>query len=300
MVASTIIVSGASGLIGTALVKSLRSDGATVKTLVRHPPLTTDEIEWNPDRGEISSAELAGAQAVVNLNGASIGKLPWTKQYRQTLRTSRIRPTRILATAIRDLGDEAPALISASAVGFYGDRPDEILTEDSRPGRTFLAKLCVEWEKAAVAASPYTRVALLRTAPVLDLDGVLKPMITLTKLGLGGPLGKGTQIWPWISLEDEIRAIKHVIASDIEGPVNLSGPTRASENDIGRTIAKTLKRPYWFKTPGPLIRAVLGRDPADSLLLSDADVRPAVLKNTGFEFQYETPRAAIEESLRRA
>ncbi len=297
MTASTIIVSGASGLIGTSLVKSLRGDGITVRTLVRRPPRTSDEIWWDPDGGEIDPAELAGAKALVNLNGASIGKLPWTKQYRQTLRSSRLNPTRTLVTAIRELDKGAPALVSASAVGFYGDQPGEVLTEASRPGRTFLAAVCVEWEKAAVAASSFTRVALLRTAPVLDLDGVLKPMITLTKLGLGGPLGKGTQIWPWISLEDEVRGIRHVIDAEIEGPVNLTGPTRASENDIGRAIARVLRRPYWFKTPGPLIKAVIGADPADSLLLSDADVRPEVLINSGFKFRHETPTEAIEASL---
>ncbi|MFZ1383238.1 MAG: TIGR01777 family oxidoreductase [Scrofimicrobium sp.] len=294
---ATVVVSGASGMIGSSLVESLRRDGIPVKTLVRRAANSTDEIEWDPDRGLLDPAALAGAKAVVNLNGASIGKLPWTRSYRQTLRTSRLRPTSTLAAAMCELGDEAPSFLSGSAVGFYGDRPGEILTEESRPGRTFLAQVCVEWEKAAVVASPYTRVVLLRTAPVLDVDGVLKPMVVLTKLGLGGPLGRGTQIWPWISLDDEVRAIRYLIDSDIEGPVNLTGPTWASENEVGRAIAEALGRPYFFKTPAPLIRAAIGSGPADSLLLSDADVRPEVLIRAGFTFKHRIPEQAIRESL---
>ncbi len=297
MQAATVILSGASGLIGQALIESLTTDQVTVRTLVRRPAQKDTEIEWYPDQGVLDPSYLEGAEAVVNLNGASIGRLPWTRSYRETLRSSRINPTSTIAGALRELGNDAPALISASAVGFYGDRPGEVLTETSLPGQTFLARLCVDWEKSALAASSNTRVALLRTAPILDANGVLKPMVLLTKAGLGGPLGKGTQVWPWISLEDEVRAIRHVIDSDIAGPVNLTGPTRASENDIGRALANTLHRPYLFKTPAFAIRAAIGRDPADSLLLSDADVRPEILEKSGFVFTHKTPQSAIAASM---
>lgn len=295
---SPVVVSGASGLIGNSLVESLREDGVPVLTLVRRPPESDTEIRWDPTTGTLDPKAVAGARAIVNLNGASIGKLPWTRQYRSVLRSSRIDSTRTLAATLDRLGNDAPALISASAVGFYGDRPGEVLTESARPGSTFLARLCVEWEKTALLASPMTRVALLRTAPVLNPDGMLKPMIALTKAGLGGPLGTGAQVWPWISLEDEVRAIRHVIDNPIVGPVNLTGPTPATQNDIGKSLADRLGRPYFFKTPAFLLRGVLGGDTADSLLLSDADVRPEVLLESGFTFTHQTPQQAIRGSLR--
>ncbi|WP_327036833.1 NAD-dependent epimerase/dehydratase family protein [Microbacterium sp. CH12i] len=197
-----VVVAGASGLIGKALVRALGERGDEVLTLVRRPPLGPSEVEWNPAEGSLDPRHLAGSDAVVLLNGASVGRMPWTKSYRKQLLASRLDSTRTMVAALKALGTDAPALVSGSAVGYYGSVPGIELSESSPPGHTFLARLCVEWEAAARRAEPGTRVALLRTAPVIHRSGVLRPMIALTSFGLGGPLGQGTQVWPWVSLEE--------------------------------------------------------------------------------------------------
>lgn len=189
-----VVVSGASGLIGSALVDSLRADGIRVTRLVRRPPEQDDEVEWLTDSSPLDPAVLEGADAVVGLGGATIGRFPWTAKYKNTLLWSRITPTQALARALRDLGDAAPTFVSASAVGYYGSAPGAVLTEGSPRGETFLADLCGEWESAALAAGDRTRVALLRTAPVVHPQGVLKPLMLLTRFGVSGPIGRGTQI----------------------------------------------------------------------------------------------------------
>ncbi|MFT4231498.1 MAG: TIGR01777 family oxidoreductase [Leucobacter sp.] len=295
-----VVLAGGSGLIGGALEWELRSRGFGITRLVRRPPRTDDEVEWLTDGDRLDPSVLESADAVVCLNGASIGKLPWTPAYRRELRESRLIPTRAIATALRELGasgGEAPAFLSASAVGFYGDRPGEELDETSGPGGTFLAELCVEWEREARAAGSASRVVLLRTAPLLHRRGVLKPLLTLTRLGLSGPLGRGTQIWPWISLDDEVRAIRHLVDADVEGPVNLTGPVSASASETGRELARAMHRPYVVPAPAFALRLALGRDAADSLLLADARVRPAVLERTGFSFEQRTVRETIAAAL---
>lgn len=301
MSAGRIVVSGSSGLIGSALVASLLADGTEVTRLVRRGAAPaadgSGEVEWHPGERELDPEVLAGADAVVNLNGASIGRLPWTRRYRQVLRASRIRPTRTLATAIGRLGADAPHFVSASAVGFYGDRPGERLTEGSGVGGTFLARLCAEWEHEALRAGPAARISLLRTASLLDPGAALKPLIALTRLGLSGPLGTGRQVWPWISLTDEVRAIRRVIDHEMLGPVNLTGPSPASANEIGRELAQRLRRPYLLPAPRWALRLGLGRDAADSLLLSDARVEPEALIGSGFVFAHPTARSAIAAAI---
>ena len=300
MTSAHVVIAGASGLIGGALTWSLQADGAKVTRLVRRVSQSPDEVEWHPGAAPLDPAVIAGADAVVGLNGASIGRLPWTSSYRETLRESRLAPTRTLATAIRELGADAPAFLSASATGFYGDRPGETLTETSTPGDTFLAELCVEWERTALEAGPAARVALLRTAPLLHRDGVLKPLITLTKLGVSGPLGRGTQVWPWISLDDEVRAIRHLIEHPISGPVNLTGPTPATASEIGRGLAAEMRRPFLVPAPAWALRLGLGRDATDSLLLPDANTVPSVLTGSGFSFDHPTADRAIASALAEA
>lgn len=297
MTVSRIVVSGSSGLIGSALVRSLQADGIEVARLVRHPPRSRAEIAWRPGERPLDPAVLEGAAAVVNLNGASIGRLPWTRGYRTMLLESRVQPTRTLATAIRELGSAAPAFISASAVGFYGDRPGERLTEASGPGETFLARLSAAWEQEARRAGDAAPVALLRTAPLLHPLGVLKPLMLLTRLGVSGPLGGGAQVWPWISLEDEVRAIRHVIDRELIGPVNLAGPEAASANEIGSALARRMRRPFLLPAPGWALRLGLGSDAADSLLLADAEVVPSVLGESGFAFTHPTVQQAIASAL---
>ena len=172
-----------------------------------------------------------------------------------------------------------------------------MLTEDAPAGDTFLARLCVEWEDEARRAGSETRVALLRTAPVIHPRGVLRPLIQLTRFGVAGPLGRGTQVWPWISLDDEVRAIWHVIDAGLEGPVNLAAPTPATANDIGRAVAKRMHRPFWLPAPTWALRLALSRAATDSLLVSDADVRPAVLEHSGFSFTHRTAEEAVDAVL---
>lgn len=291
-----VVVSGASGLIGRALVASLREDGYAVTRLVRHPARGADEVTWAPGDAPLDPAMLAGAEAVVNFNGATIGRFPWTSSYKKTLVWSRIHPTQTLATALRDLGDEAPLFLSSSATGYYPtDQHGRTFDESGPRGDAFLSDLCGEWESAAVASG--ARTALLRTAPVVHRDGVLKPLLLLTKLGLSGPLGRGTQVWPWISLEDEIRAIRHVMDRGITGPVNLTGPERATANDLGFALARRLHRPYVLRAPLWAIRLLLGGDAVEALLATDTHVVPAALLESGFTFRHPTVEDAVAAAV---
>jgi uncharacterized protein (TIGR01777 family) len=292
-----VVVAGASGLIGSALVESLRADGIRVTTLVRRPAQADDEIEWLTDTDPLDPAVLEGADAVVGLNGATIGRFPWTRHYKNTLLWSRITPTRALARAVRELGEDAPAFVSASAVGYYGSAPGTLLTEASPRGETFLADLCGEWESAALAAGDHARVALLRTAPIVHPQGVLGPLMMLTRFGLSGPIGSGTQKWPWISLEDEVRGIRQVIDSQIAGPVNLVGPTPASANDLGFALAVRMNRPFVLRAPVWAITLVLGADATRALLTSDAAVHPSVLEASGFTFSQMTVEQAVDAAV---
>lgn len=292
-----VVVAGASGLIGSALVASLHADGVEVTRLVRRPAAAPDEREWLSSGDALDPDVLAGADAVVGLNGASIGRFPWTRRYRSALLWSRITPTRALASAIRALGTDAPAFVSASAVGYYGSAPGATLAEDAARGDSFLADLCGEWEAAARGAGEHARVALLRTAPIVHRDGVLKPLVLLTKAGLSGPIGRGTQVWPWISLEDEVRAIRHVLDAGLSGPVNVAGPTRATANDLGFALAVELNRPFLLRAPVWGMRLVLGKDATEAILTADMDVVPAALQRSGFTFSHATVQDAVHAAL---
>jgi len=292
-VAGRIVVAGASGLIGRTLVSSLRADGIPVTTLVRRAAETPDEVSWDPTSRRLDPGVLAGARAVVCLNGASIGRFPWTKRYKHELLWSRIQPTQAIAAAVRSLGENAPHFVSASAVGYYPSAPGEVLTEASRRGDTFLADLCGEWESAAHAAGDDARVSLLRTAPIVHPEGVLKPLMLLTRLGVSGPIGTGRQVWPWISLDDEVRAIRHVIDSGLTGPVNLTGPQPATANDLGFALAQRMNRPFILRAPVWAIKTVLGTDATEALLTSDMNVVPARLTASGFTFTHATVEDAV-------
>ncbi len=292
-----IVIAGASGLIGRALTRSLRDDGVPVTHLVRRAPQEADEVFWDPQRERLDPELLAGARAVVGLNGASIGRFPWTTRYRHELLWSRIAPTQALASAVRALGDDAPAFVSASAVGYYGSAPGVRLDESAPRGETFLADLVGEWENAAAAAGARAKVAFLRTAPIVHREGVLKPLLLLTRAGVSGPIGRGTQVWPWISLDDEVRAIRQVIDAGLSGPVNLTGPTRATANDLGFALAQRMNKPFLLRAPVWGLRLVLGRDAVDGLLASDADVVPDALARSGFTFRHATVDEAVAAAV---
>ena len=289
-----VVVAGSSGLIGSALVASLEADGVPVTRLVRREARGPGEVPWAPGVERLDPDVLAGARAVVVLNGASIGRFPWTSRYKHELVWSRIHPTHTVARALRTLGADAPHFVSGSAVGFY-PTDGGVYDESGRRGDGFLADLTGEWEHAAMSSG--APVSLLRTAPVIHRDGVLKPLMLLTRVGLSGPIGRGTQVWPWISLDDEVAAIRHVIDRRLTGPVNLSGPTRATANDLGFELARRMNRPYILRAPVWAMRAVLGADAVDALLTCDALVVPKALADSGFAFRHPTVEDAVAAAL---
>jgi uncharacterized protein (TIGR01777 family) len=293
-----IVIGGASGLIGTALGRSLETDGHDVVRLVRRPARGAGEAEWDPLAGVLDPAVVSGADAVVNLSGASLGKLPWTAAYRSTILWSRLSATRTLVDAMNRAEQPPAAFLSGSAVGYYGDRPGETLTEDSSRGTGFLADVVVAWEDSALAAPDAVRTVLLRNGIVVDLAGVLKPLAPLTRFGVAGPLGSGRQFWPWIGLQDEVRAITHLLTSTLSGPVNLCGPQAARADDLMFELARRMNRPYLLRVPKFALKALLG-DAADGLLLSDQRVEPRRLLDDGFMFSTPTVEQALAEALAR-
>lgn len=280
---ATIAVSGASGLVGTALVPHLRERGDTVLRLVRKAAVQPDEVGWDPAKGEINLESCTGADVIVNLSGAPIAR-PWTARYRRELVDSRVNATRTLARAAVALGPHV-ALVNASAVGFYGDRGCERLTEASGPGTGFLAELVQQWEAAtSLASEAGNRVVLARTGLVMAATGGgLGPLMPLLRIGVGGPLGSGDQIWPWISLDDEVRAFTWLIDHQISGPVNLASPQTTTHGDLVRAVARAMGRPARLRMPAWALRLVAG-ELAEAVLASQNEV-PEVLLATGFEFR---------------
>ena len=236
-----IAVTGSTGFLGTPLVSSLRSDGHEVLRLVRRAPSGLDEVTWDPVAGTADVGALGGVEAVVHLAGAGVGDHRWTEAYKRTILDSRVDGTRTISTAITRLDPMPRVLVSASAVGFYGDRGEEVLTEESPPGGGFLADVVQSWEAAAApAVAAGVRVVHPRTGIVLSKDGgALGRMSMLFRLGLGGKLGSGRQYWPWISLTDEIRALRFLLDTEsLSGPVNLTGPEPATNAAITSAIGE--------------------------------------------------------------
>jgi len=292
-----VLISGASGLIGTELSRQLEAAGHTVLRLVRRAPHSSTEFRWDPATLTLDPAVLDGVDAVVNLSGASLGRLPWTKSYRQTIVQSRVQATRTLTDAMRRATNPPAVLVNASAVGIYGNRPGEELTEESAPGSDFLAGVVTSWEEEALLAPAGTRVVLARTGLVLAKGGALKPLMPLVRLGLAGPLGRGTQTWPWVSLHDEAAAIVHLLGSTLSGPVNLTGPEPATANDIIRSVATAMHRPFLIPVPEKVLTLAL-QDAARQLLLADQRVSSAKLQADGFTFTHRTAAEAVGWMLR--
>ena len=291
-----VVVAGAGGLIGRALLARLRADGDDVVRLVRRTPAGSDESAWDPDNGRVDRGVIASADAVVCLSGASIARLPWTPGYRRTILQSRLSTTSTLAHAIAESPTPPSVFVGASASGFYGTRPGQDLDESSTHGEGFLSGVTVEWEKAARAVGDATRLVHARTGIVVATDGVLSPLMPLTRLGVSGPLGGGAQYWPWVSLDDEIGGLVHALRGDISGPVNLVGPTPATAGELMRGLASRLSRPYWLPVPAFAIRAALGAA-GDDLLLVDQRIHPTVLEDTGYVFSHRTVGEALDAAL---
>ena len=287
-----IIVAGASGLIGTALSRSLRDAGHDVRALVRRPPASPAEFHWNPAEGRIDETALRGADAVVNLSGAGIGDRPWTRARVNELRSSRLGATRTL-TAAMARQDQPPAVfLSQSASGYYGDAGPVVLRENAPAGSGVLARICVDWEAAAHEAPAGVRVVTPRTGVVLSRSGgALGRLLPLMRLGVGGPLGNGRQYWPWITLPDVAGAFVFLLATPpsgqepLSGPVNVCAPESADVNSLIAQLAGALHRPALLRVPAPVLRLVMGKL-ADELLLASQRLEPAVLSEAGYEWKH--------------
>jgi len=284
-----IAVTGASGLIGSALVAQLKSYGHQVQKIVRRPVRTADEVSWNPIKGEIDLQSLEGVDAIFHLAGAGVGDKRWTAAYRSEILNSRLLGTTTIATACEQL--QPDVFISASAIGYYGETGDRAVTETDRGGSDFLSVVCREWEAVADLA-PSIRTIKLRTGLVLDpTGGALGRMIPLFKFGLGGKLGSGKQWWSWITLHDQIRAMIFLMNSKIEGAVNLTAPNPVTNQEFTAALAMALKRPAIFPAPEFALRAVLGGFSTE--VLGSKRVIPKVLVDNKFEFDYPHVSSAL-------
>ena len=295
-----VLIAGASGTIGSEVVRQLEAAGHTPIRLVRREAVGPHEVSWAPAEGTLDPGAPDGVDAVVNLSGASISRVPWTAAHRRRILDSRITATRTLTRAMAAASTPPAVFLSGSAEGFYGDRPGETLTEDSPRGLGFLPEVVDAWESAARQAPDGTRVVLLRTGLVLADAGALQPIRLLTSLGVSGPLGGGRQHWPWISLYDEAAAIVHLIASSsLSGPVNLVGPTPATADRLMRYVARRAHRPYLLPAPRFALRLALG-DAAQELLLATRRVTPARLIEDGFHFAHPRVNEAVDWAVDRA
>lgn len=290
-----IIAAGASGFLGSRLVTDLRAGGHRVTQLVRHPPSGTDQVRWDPDGGKLGTAVLGGADAVINLCGAGVGDKRWTPAYKELIRTSRVRPTELLAKSCA--AADVPVLINASAVGYYGPRGDEVIDESAHAGTSFLAGVCVDWENATAAAKDAgVRVASIRTGLVLGREGGLLPKLTLlTKMFASGRLGSGRQYFPWISVTDEIAAIAFLLTADVAGPVNLTAPVPVTNAEFTRELGRALHRPTPWVVPGFALSAVLGEFAGE--VTTGQNAVPTALTDAGFVFSHATLPEALQAEL---
>ncbi len=287
-----VAISGASGLIGSALSAFLRARGDDVVHLVRRRP-SPGEIGWDPTSRTLDPSDLSGLTAVVHLAGAGVGDHRWTPAYKHEILSSRVNGTATIATALADLG-EPIALVSGSAIGIYGDRGERILTEDSAAGQGFLADVVRAWEAAASPAQKAgLRVVLARTGLVLSPHGgAMERVLPLARLGLAGPLGTGRQYWSWITLHDEVRALAHLIDQDLAGPVNLVSPQPLRQAEVMKALGTVLGRPALLPAPALALKVILGEFASD-VLASDR-ILPSVLTASGFVFDHDT----IERAMR--
>jgi uncharacterized protein (TIGR01777 family) len=293
-VADTVIaIAGSSGLIGSALVSALRAGDNRVVRIVRRPAANTGELYFNPEDGELDVSALHGVDAVVNLCGANLGERRWSGAFKQNLRDSRITPTEVLSAAVAGAG--VPVLINASAVGYYGHTGDRTVDEADPAGTGFLARLCQDWEAAtASAAQAGTRVVLARSGPVLArAGGMLSRLRPLFGLGLGARLGNGRQYVPWISLEDEVRALRFAMSeTTLSGPVNLTGPAPVTNAAFTAALGNAVHRPTPLMLPGFAVRAALGEFAGEGVLAGQRAI-PAALEGAGFRFHHNTIGEAL-------
>lgn len=278
----TIAITGASGLIGSALTSHLRDKGENVIKLVRREPRSKDEAFWNPVDGKVDLDALEDVDSIVHLAGAGVGDKRWSAAYKSEILNSRLYGTTTIANAAEQL--KVKSLISSSAIGWYGETGNRAVTENDRGGDDFLAHVCLEWERAADAA-PSVRTVKIRTGLVLDpTGGALGRMMPLFRFGLGGKLGSGKQWWSWITLHDQVRAIDYLIDSDLSGPVNLTAPNPATNSEFTAALARALRRPALFPVPGFALKVALGGFSTE--ILGSKRVLPERLNESGFIFDF--------------
>ena len=286
-----IAVTGASGLIGSALVGYLKSQGHTVQRLVRRAAVSSEEITWDPIAGTVDMEALAGVDAVIHLAGAGVSDKRWTKKYKSEILNSRLLGTTTIAKAVAIVKPQV--FISASAIGWYGESGNRAVIESDRVGDDFLAAVCHEWEAAADLAGD-VRTVKLRTGLVLDpTGGALGKMLPLFRFGLGGKLSNGKQWWSWITLHDQIRAIAFLLENKVSGPVNLTSPNPVTNSEFTACLARAMHRPALFAVPAIALKIVLGGFSAE--VLGSKKVMPQVLTEAGFTFDYPHISSALEK-----
>jgi uncharacterized protein (TIGR01777 family) len=277
-----IAISGSSGLIGSALVGHLKSEGHTVQRLVRRAPIAPDEVQWDPQTGFVDLSALEGVDAVIHLAGVGVGDKRWSKKYKSEILNSRLLGTTAIAKAVAQLKPQV--FISASAIGWYGESGNRAVVETDRVGDDFLAAVCREWEAAADLAGD-VRTVKIRTGLVLDpTGGALGKMLPLFRLGFGGKLGSGKQWWSWITLHDQLRAVDFALTNPISGPVNLTSPNPVTNQEFTSALARALHRPAVFPAPAIALKIALGG--FSSEILGSKKVIPHVLQEAGFTWDY--------------
>jgi uncharacterized protein (TIGR01777 family) len=295
-----VIVSGSTGLVGRPLIASLHADGHDVVRLVRRDPQGADEIQWSPAASSINTTGLEGADAVFHLAGAGIGDQRWTESYKKEILGSRVLGTGLLASTLAELDPKPSVMVSASAIGWYGDRGDEILDEAASQGTGFLADVVAAWEDAArPAADAGIRVVHPRTGIVLSTEGgALQRLLLPFKLGAGGRTGPGSQWWSWITLNDEVRALIHLASSSsLAGPVNLTAPNPVTNQEFVDALGRVLRRPTVLPTPSLALKAYLGSELAEALLFQSQRVVPARLLEDGFTFDSSNLEEALGSAI---
>lgn len=294
-----ILVSGSTGLIGNAICSLLRNKKHRVLRLVRRQPSGADEIRWDPSSGQLNTTDLEGVEAVVHLAGENISDGRWTADKKRRIRESRIKGTHLLAQSLAYLFDPPKVMVSISAVGYYGNRGDEMLDEQSSPGSGFLPEVCHEWESATVPASMRgIRVVIPRVGMVLSAaGGALAKMLPAYRMGLGGRIGNGRQYMSWIAIDDLVRAIYHAITqTKLHGPINAVSPNPVSNRVFSDTLGRVLSRPAVMVLPAFAARLVMGQM-ADEALLASAKVMPSRLQKSGYEFSYPELEGALRHIL---
>ena len=295
-----VLITGSHGLVGKALISELIKDGHEIVSLVRHKSEGASEIEWHPNQGSIDSERVSGFDVVVHLAGESIASGRWTDEKKRKIRESRVDGTTLLSRALAQSSKAPAAFISASAIGYYGNRADELLNEKSAPGNDFLAEVCVAWERATGEAEARgVRTVHARFGIILDQEGgALAKMLTPFRMGVGGRIGDGKQWMSWIALADVIQGLKFVIEhNSITGPVNFVAPNPVTNSEFTKSLGEAVSRPTLFPMPSFAARLAFG-EMADALLLSSAKVEPKRLQESGYRFEFENLQPALAAILK--